>query len=357
MVEYRATLGSASGRRRADRPGRVSRGLVSPGHGMVPVVRRAVHLRDHDRRPRAATRRHVRTPHGGDHRGRPLRAPRSSPTRRWRSCRCSPGPYRVSERIHRGWRLRTYFHEQVADLADTLPRRRAALSRSLRRLDRRLSVLGLRGRLEPIPGRARAFPASPTWARRCCGCPSFPTRRSATRCCTRGGATACGPVRAATGRRASRPSWRTTRSSSARVAPRHATSAWRGCASSRSCPAAEDRPLPPSAARTHAASQATGYHKAAFVFIMLRDEIGADAFASGVRRFWQAHRFGVARVGRPGGTRSRARPAPPLAGFFAQWVQPRRRPRARRLPASASTPPAYPSRSRRPRRHMPWQSR
>src|SRR5262249_8019478 len=59
-------------------------------------------------------------------------------------------------------------------------------------------------------------------------------------------------------------------------------------------PATDDRPLTAFVARTHAASQATGYHKAAFVFIMLRDEIGADAFAAGVRAFWQAHRFGSA---------------------------------------------------------------
>src|SRR5262249_21919873 len=35
------------------------------------------------------------------------------------------GPYRVSERIHRGWRLRTYFTADAADLADTYLERTA----------------------------------------------------------------------------------------------------------------------------------------------------------------------------------------------------------------------------------------
>ncbi|MDP2870433.1 MAG: M1 family aminopeptidase [Methyloversatilis sp.] len=42
--------------------------------------------------------------------------------------------------------------------------------------------------------------------------------------------------------------------------------------------------------RTHDASQSIGYHKAALVFVMLRDTLGATAFDSALRDFWQMHR-------------------------------------------------------------------
>ncbi len=44
------------------------------------------------------------------------------------------------------------------------------------------------------------------------------------------------------------------------------------------------------AGRTHDASQSIGYHKAALVFLMLRDTLGAPAFDRALRDFWQAHR-------------------------------------------------------------------
>lgn len=72
--------------------------------------------------------------------------------------------------------------------------------------------------------------------------------------------------------------------------------------------------------RRHGISSIVGYNKAAMLFLMLRDEIGADAFARGLRRFWREHRFRVAgwaeleaafahEAGRP------------LRDFFRQWVE------------------------------------
>jgi hypothetical protein len=55
-----------------------------------------------------------------------------------------------------------------------------------------------------------------------------------------------------------------------------------------------DRPLAAFTSRTHGAEQVVGYHKAAMVFLMLRDAIGAEAFDQGLRRFWREHRGGVA---------------------------------------------------------------
>lgn len=72
--------------------------------------------------------------------------------------------------------------------------------------------------------------------------------------------------------------------------------------------------------RTHGAGAAAGYGKAAMVFLMLRDEIGEEAFRSGLRRFWQTRRF------RPSSWRDlqaafEATSKRSLATYFAQWVE------------------------------------
>jgi aminopeptidase N len=84
-------------------------------------------------------------------------------------------------------------------------------------------------------------------------------------------------------------------------------------------PPADDRPLRDFRGRRHTASQATGYHKAAFVFAMLRDVIGADAFADGIRRFWTAHRFRTA-TWTDLATAFEEAARMPLRPFFTQWI-------------------------------------
>jgi aminopeptidase N len=56
-------------------------------------------------------------------------------------------------------------------------------------------------------------------------------------------------------------------------------------------PVQRDSPLRAFTSRTHDASQIVGYNKAAFVFLMLRDELGRPAFEQGTRRFWNENRF------------------------------------------------------------------
>ncbi len=56
-------------------------------------------------------------------------------------------------------------------------------------------------------------------------------------------------------------------------------------------PRSEDRPVAAFTARHHGASQIIGYHKVAMIFLMLRDEIGRDAFESALRRFWIEQEF------------------------------------------------------------------
>lgn len=72
-------------------------------------------------------------------------------------------------------------------------------------------------------------------------------------------------------------------------------------------------------AKRHQAAQVVGYSKAAFIFHMLAVEIGHDAFAAGVRRFWSLHAFESA-----GWQQLRAAfehtSGRRLDWFFAQWL-------------------------------------
>ena len=59
-------------------------------------------------------------------------------------------------------------------------------------------------------------------------------------------------------------------------------------------PEENDVPVTRFVAKSHDAAQVVGYGKTAFIFHMLSHEIGAPAFDDGLRRFWQARRFDVA---------------------------------------------------------------
>ena len=59
-------------------------------------------------------------------------------------------------------------------------------------------------------------------------------------------------------------------------------------------PAARDIPVREFRSKEHQASQVIGYNKVAYIFHMLRREIGEQAFDDGIRRFWSEHRFNTA---------------------------------------------------------------
>jgi hypothetical protein len=84
-------------------------------------------------------------------------------------------------------------------------------------------------------------------------------------------------------------------------------------------PAGTDRPLAEFTARHHGVSQAIGYGKAAMLFVMLRERIGGDAFDRGVRRFWRQYRF---RTADWDDLRAafEAESGQALQRFFAQWL-------------------------------------
>ncbi len=84
-------------------------------------------------------------------------------------------------------------------------------------------------------------------------------------------------------------------------------------------PEGQDEPLMRFTSRHHSASQTIGYHKAAFLFFMLRDELGADAFNQGLRQFWKEQQFRTAswlELQRAFETASGKK----LDGFFSQWL-------------------------------------
>ncbi len=84
-------------------------------------------------------------------------------------------------------------------------------------------------------------------------------------------------------------------------------------------PAGSQTALAAFRSRTHGAAAAVGYSKAAMLFVMLRDEIGEDAFRRGLRGFWQAQRFKVAgwRELQAAFEQAAGRS---LDGFFEQWL-------------------------------------
>lgn len=84
-------------------------------------------------------------------------------------------------------------------------------------------------------------------------------------------------------------------------------------------PPGQDQALDQFTSRTHGTSQIVGYHKAAMLFVMLRDLIGEDAFDRGIRRLWATHRFRVASWAdlRAAWEYASGRD---LRAFFGQWT-------------------------------------
>ena len=85
-------------------------------------------------------------------------------------------------------------------------------------------------------------------------------------------------------------------------------------------PPADDTALARFTSRTHGASQVVGYGKSAMLFFMLRESIGSGAFDAGLRRFWREQRFRVASWDELRAAFERAS-GKPLAAFFEQWLE------------------------------------
>ena len=85
-------------------------------------------------------------------------------------------------------------------------------------------------------------------------------------------------------------------------------------------PAARDRPAVDFVAKVHDAAQVVGYGKVAFVFHMLRNQLGSPAFDTAIRRLWKRHK------GRTAGWEDLRQAfekasGRDLSGFFDQWLR------------------------------------
>ncbi len=85
-------------------------------------------------------------------------------------------------------------------------------------------------------------------------------------------------------------------------------------------PAARDHPVVAFTGKHHQADQVIGYGKVAFVFHMLRREVGDAAFGAALRRFWQRNRFKVAGWGDIEAVFSE-QAGRNLSWFFEQWLR------------------------------------
>ena len=85
-------------------------------------------------------------------------------------------------------------------------------------------------------------------------------------------------------------------------------------------PADRDGPVSDFRGKRHDASQVVGYGKVAFIFDMLRREIGQPAFAAGLRAFWRDQRFKAAGWPELQAAFEQAA-GRELAWFFSQWVE------------------------------------
>jgi hypothetical protein len=92
-------------------------------------------------------------------------------------------------------------------------------------------------------------------------------------------------------------------------------------------PGERDRAVRDFTSKQHQAAQVIGYNKVAFIFHMLREEIGEQAFADGIRGFWAEHRFSTASWRDLQNSFEKAA-SRRLDWFFRQWLD---RPGAPRL--------------------------
>ena len=101
---------------------------------------------------------------------------------------------------------------------------------------------------------------------------------------------------------------------------------------------ADIRPLSAFRAASHAGRQSEGYGKAALVFHMLRNRIGREAFAAGIRTFYDENRNAIAAWSDLEAAFERASGSE-LGWFFEQWVNRAGLPRIEILRASVRDGP------------------
>jgi hypothetical protein len=229
------------------------------------------------------------------------------------------GPYVVTERMHRGTRLRTWLHPDVADLADTYLTRTAAYLDLYDGWIGPYPFAGFDVVSSTLPV-GLGFPGLTWIGRQVLRLPFIPDTSLGHEVlhCWWGNGVFIDPTQGnwAEGLTTFMADYTFVERRSADDAR---TMRLRWLREFAVLPAAQDIPLSAFRAKGHTASQVIGYHKAAMVFAMLRDAIGADAFANGIRAFWTRHRF-TAAGWRELEAAFASAAGRPLDRFFAQWV-------------------------------------
>lgn len=229
------------------------------------------------------------------------------------------GPYRVTERLSNGLRLRTYFHEELVPLAETyLEAADGYIQRYQQNIgDYPYSDFHIIS--APIPV-GLGFPNLTYVGRQVIPLPFMRTRSLAHEVLHNWWGNAIWVDYAsgnwAEGLTTYLADYALAADQGTEEAQTMRTKWLRDYAA---LPAERDQPVISFTSKQHQASQVIGYNKVAFIFHMLTTEIGQDAFAEGLRGFWRKHKHGTAAWRDLQAAFERAADQD-LDWFFGQWL-------------------------------------
>jgi len=229
------------------------------------------------------------------------------------------GPLRIAESMHRGIALRTYFYAEAASFSDLYLRRSAEW------------IDGYRERIGPYPfshfyvvsGPAPVgygFEGIAYLSRRIIPLPYVPQRslgHEVLHCWWGNGVRlAPGAANWVEGLTTLQADYAAAEAAGERAA-REMRLRW--LREYAVLPRQRDFALRQFRGRAHTAGQAVGYHKAAYVFLMLRDRIGRNTFDRALRRFWNQHQYRTATWDDLRVAFEQAS-GDALSSFFAEWI-------------------------------------
>jgi hypothetical protein len=204
------------------------------------------------------------------------------------------GPYRVQERLWQGLRLRTYFHAEVDDQAD------AYLDAATTFIDRYQNIIGDYPYADfhiisaPLPV-GLGFPSLTYVDRRILPLPFMRSRSLAHEVLHSWWGNAVGVDYSGGNWAEGLTTYLADYALAADQGEEQArTMRIKWLRDYAALPQERDHPVTAFRARQHDAAQVIGYNKVAFIFHMLQQEIGEQAFNGGLREFWRRHKFGRA---------------------------------------------------------------
>ncbi len=229
------------------------------------------------------------------------------------------GPYQVAERVSNGLRLRTYFHEELVPLAETYLEAADGYIRRYQQSIGDYPYSDFHVISAPIPV-GLGFPNLTYVGRQVIPLPFMRTRSLAHEVLHNWWGNAVS-VDYASG------NWAeglTTFLADYALAADQGREAAQGMRIKwlrdyAALPTERDQPVKAFTSKQHQASQVIGYNKVAFIFHMLTQQIGQDAFDDGLRGFWQKHKHGTAGWRDLQAAFERAA-GQDLDWFFRQWL-------------------------------------